>query len=257
MGGKLLELLGFPWAAPPPSPVAPRPQEGQTRSTTSRAPKCPYYGNRPPRRAAKVILALWGPRRVGVMNAELPADFFEGVKDATATPSKGPRPSVAMRWYDGIIDDMLANPGTTVKDTALRLGRHPHTISAIIGSDLFKARWDQRREQFNRALDIHLTQKLSQVAEKALQHTITTLDKKQDSIPLPILKDLALGSLDRLGYGPSRSESPSVQVTVNSNTASAEALARAREKMRDLELKVVEPLPLPVAGSGAEDGEEG
>ena len=119
------------------------------------------------------------------MNAELPADFFAEVKDAK--PDPGPKISVALKWYDGIIDDILANPGTTVKDTAARLGRSPSTISAITNSDLFKARWEQRRAQFSMALDMHLSQKLAQVAEKALQHTITALDKKQDSIPLPIL----------------------------------------------------------------------
>jgi hypothetical protein len=174
------------------------------------------------------------------MGAELPSDFFSDVADARAVPNVtgGPRPSVAMKWYDGIIDDILANPGTTVKDTAARLGRHPGTISAICSSDLFKARWEQRRAQFSMALDLHLSQKLAQVAEKALDHTIEALDKKRDSIPLPILKDLALGSLDRLGYGPSREAAAPVNVQINNGTAaSPEALARAREKMRELELR--------------------
>jgi hypothetical protein len=185
------------------------------------------------------------------MNAELPPDFFSEVKDAK--PSNDPRISTAIKWYDGIIDDILANPGTTVKDTATRLGRHPSTISAITNSDLFKARWEQRRAQFSMALDLHLSQKLAQVAEKALDHTIEQLDKKRDSIPLPILKDLALGSLDRLGYGPSRSESPSVNVSINNvATATPEALARAREKMKELELHSSPP----VAGRGREEGEK-
>jgi hypothetical protein len=190
------------------------------------------------------------------MNAELPNDFFEDVTEAKAVPNVtgGPKPSVALRWYDGIIDDILANPGTTVKDTAARLGRHPHTISAICNSDLFKARWEQRRTHFNMALDLHLSQKLAQVAEKALEHTIKALDTKRESIPLPILKDLALGSLDRLGYGPRREESPPIQVQINNGTsASPEALARAREKMRELELR---PSP-PAAGQEVETEREG
>lgn len=168
------------------------------------------------------------------MNAEtLPKDFFADIEEVKAIDNVAGdrRPSVAQKWYDGIIDDMLANPGTTVKDTAARLGRSPGTISAIINSDLFKSRWEQRRAAFSLALDMHLSQKLAEVAGKALQHTITALDKKQDTIPLPILKDLALGSLDRLGYGPQRSESPQVVVNNVSNTVSAEGLARAREQM--------------------------
>ena len=202
------------------------------------------------------------------MNAEIPHDFFADVKDAK--PADGPRMSTALRWYDGIIDDILANPGTTVIATAARLGRSPGTISAITSSDLFKARWEQRRAAFSMALDLHLSSKLATVAEKALDHTIEQLDKKRDNIPLPILKDIALGSLDRLGYGP-KSAAPAVQVNVNNGVgaASPEALARARDKMRDLELTAAQrpsvsslegPLreaanPPLVAGSEVETGE--
>jgi len=180
------------------------------------------------------------------MNAELPKDFFTDMHETKATKE----PPGALRWYDGIIDDILANPGTTVADTAKRLGRHPGTISAITNSDLFRSRWEQRRAQFSMALDLHLSQKLASVAEKALDHTIEQLDKKRDAIPLPILKDLALGSLDRLGYGPKQSQpSAAVQVTVNAGAASQEALERARSKMRELELRPS------VAGPEAKPGE--
>ena len=184
------------------------------------------------------------------MGAELPKDFFTDVKEAKA--DNDARPS-ALRWYDGIIDDILANPGTTVKDTAARLGRSPSTISAITSSDLFRSRWEQRRAQFSMALDLHLSQKLATVAEKALDHTIEQLDKKRDTIPLPILKDLALGSLDRLGYGP-KAQQPvaAVQVNVSSGAASPEALERARSKMRELEAR---SSPL-VAGPEVKPGED-
>jgi hypothetical protein len=184
------------------------------------------------------------------MGAELPKDFFTDIKEAKAEPDA--RPS-ALRWYDGIIDDILANPGTTVKDTAARLGRSPSTISAITASDLFRSRWEQRRAQFSMALDLHLSQKLATVAEKALDHTIEQLDKKRDTIPLPILKDLALGSLDRLGYGPKQTAPlAAVQVNVNSGAASPEALERARSKMRELEARSSPP----VAGPVVEPGED-
>src|SRR6516164_9916708 len=164
------------------------------------------------------------------MGAELPKDFFADLQDAKASPpGESPR---ALRWYDGIIDDILAHPGTSIKDTAARLGRSASTVGTIMSSDLFKARWEQRRQQFSMALDLHLSQKLARVAEKALDHTITVLDKKRDNIPLPILKDLALGSLDRLGYGP-KPAAPLAAVQVNVNAAaSPEALERARTKMR-------------------------
>jgi hypothetical protein len=189
------------------------------------------------------------------MNAEIPGDLFADLEQV-APAKPGPHaPSVAQRWYDGIIDDILANPGTTVKDTAARLGRHPHTISAITNSDLFKSRWEQRRKAFSLALDLHLSQKLAQVAEKALDHTIAALDRTQDKTPLPMLKDLAMQSLDRLGYSPSRSESPatSVNVNVQSGSASQEGLAHARRQI-ELSAKRHHEVPPPVAGSEEEPG---
>ena len=189
------------------------------------------------------------------MNAEIPGDLFTDLEQVAPAKPGPHQPSVAQKWYDGIIDDILANPGTSIKDTAARLGRHPNTISAICNSDLFKSRWEQRRAQFSMALDLHLSNKLARVAEKALDHTLAALDRTQDKTPLPILKDLAMQSLDRLGYGPSRSESPSAQVNVNvqSGSASQEGLAHARRQI-ELSAKRHHEVPPPVAGSEEEPG---
>jgi len=189
------------------------------------------------------------------MNAEIPGDLFTDLEQVAPAKPGPHQPSVAQKWYDGIIDDILANPGTSIKDTAARLGRHPNTISAICNSDLFKSRWEQRRAQFSMALDLHLSNKLARVAEKALDHTLAALDRTQDKTPLPILKDLAMQSLDRLGYGPSRSESPSAQVNVNvqSGAASQEGLAHARRQI-ELSAKRHHEVPPPVAGSEEEPG---
>jgi hypothetical protein len=173
---------------------------------------------------------------------ELPASFW---MDAANLPHRhhGPprttgtgawKPVSSLVWYDSIIDDILANPGTTLKATAARLGRANTTISSVVSSDLFKARWVQRREQFSQALDERLTRKLAAVAEKGLDATIEVLEKKRDSIPLPVLNETVKNSLDRLGYGPS----PAAQtppIVVNNNVVSAEALASARENLRTIE----------------------
>jgi hypothetical protein len=178
------------------------------------------------------------------------------------------RPTTAMAWYDGIIDDLLSHPGTTIKDCAQRLGRSYGTVSTIYNSDLFKARYRQRREAFEETLKDKLTDKLVKVAEAALDHTLTALEKKRDAIPLPLLNDIAKSSLDRLGYGPqpSRSESPLVTINNanNSATVSPEGLARARAHLQTLESSRVEsrearsPLQSrsPVAGQESEIGEE-
>jgi hypothetical protein len=198
---------------------------------------------------------------------ELPASFW--MDDPTLlphTPRGRPReggtgqwkPMSSLVWYDSIIDDILTNPGTTMKQTAARLGRSATTICSVVSSDLFKARWAQRREQFSAALDERLTRKLATVAEKGLDATIDILEKKRDSIPLPVLNETVKNSLDRLGYGPS--PAPAQAVVVNNNVVSPEALARARENLRTIEQVVTKPLPdsagSPAEGEG-EDGAEG
>ena len=199
------------------------------------------------------------------MGYEIPQSFF---LDAEDTPPQrntfgnggkpGWTPAGAMKWYDSIIDDILANPGTSLTATAQRLGRSDSTVQLIARSDLFKARYAQRRQAFEEELSRRLVSKITRAAELSLDATIETLEKKRDAIPLPTLVEITKSTLDRLGYGPSREAGPSVQVSVNNNVVSAEALAAAREK-----LKLIEHGPVPtnppvvVAGPQQEDGEEG
>lgn len=155
-------------------------------------------------------------------------------------PSQGWQPQKIMYWYDAIIDDMFANPGCNLKDTAKRLQRSPVTIGLVVRSDLFKARYAQRRKAFNEEIDHRITGKLVQVAEKALDFTLEAMDKKRDSIPLPLLTDIQNRALDRLGYGPRSSSAPAavnVQVNTGDTTVSVspEALASARDKLRLVE----------------------
>jgi hypothetical protein len=157
------------------------------------------------------------------------------------------QPTKAMLWYDGIIDWIFSHPGGNLKECAADLGKSPTTIRLIVRSDIFKARYAQRRIQFNEDLDHRIVGKLAQVAEKSLDHILTTLDKKRDQVPLPVLKDLARDAMDRLGYSPSRPDSAAAQVHVHnhvnasSNTAvlpssvTPDALARARAHLRTLQ----------------------
>jgi hypothetical protein len=149
-------------------------------------------------------------------------------------------PAGAMKWYDQIIDDLLANPGTNLTDCAARLGRHPNTVQTIARSDLFNARFAQRRAQYEEALNQRLVAKLTRVADLSLDNTILVLEKKRDAVPLPLLNDITKTALDRLGYSPAREAGSAVQVTLNNNVVSAEALAQAREK-----LKLVEQVQTP------------
>jgi hypothetical protein len=177
------------------------------------------------------------------MNQLIPPAFFADMDSAPLPPNTSKRrdwrPTNAILWYDGIIDDLLSHPGTTLKDCAARLGRHPNTISLITCSDMFRARYAQRRADFNQRLHDRLTGKLTQVAEAALDHTITVLDKKRESIPLPLLHEIAKGSLDRLGYAPQGTSPPAMVINnvVGAATVSAAGLERARSHLRELQAR--------------------
>lgn len=201
------------------------------------------------------------------MRNEIPESFFADLDNVPPVRNvfgsegrQGWTPAGAMKWYDHIIDDLLANPGTSLTDCAARLGRAPHTVQTIVRSDLFQARYAQRRQQFEAELDRKIVAKITKTAELALDATIEHLEKKRDTIPLPILNEVTKTALDRLGYGPSRDSGPQVNVQLNNNVVSAEALASAREKLKLVEGTAVpnrEASPAaPVAGPARPDGEE-
>lgn len=176
--------------------------------------------------------------------AELPDSFFADA--AAALPASAGskwRPTSAMMWYDGIIDDILANPGTSIKETAARLNRAAGTLYIIVNSDLFKARYAQRRKEHSDALQQKLTAKLTGVASLALDSVKEKLEKQRDQVPLPQLVEIVTGTIDRLGYAPQRGGGPSVVVNTNAQavaaapSASPDALAKARMHLRTLELQ--------------------
>lgn len=188
--------------------------------------------------------------------ADIPESFFAPTRAASEAavlhklgsppPENGWQPQKAMYWYDSIIDWMFANPGGALKECAAALGRNPVTIGLIVRSDLFKARYAQRRARFSADLDHRLVGKLARVAEISLDSMVDALEKKRDTVPLPVLHEIAKGAMDRLGYGPSRSETAAASVIINNNpsasvgvvlpaSVSPDALAKARGYMAALQ----------------------
>lgn len=198
---------------------------------------------------------------------EIPESFFlearadsVSAKMEIARPRGSWTPPKAQLWYDSIIDWMFANPGGKIKACAQALDKSPVTIGLIVRSDLFRARYAQRRARFSEELDHRLVGKLARVAELGLDSIAEALEKKRDQVPLPILNDITSRAMDRLGYG-SRAESAgaSVHVQVNNQSVevvSASALEKARSHLRTLEqAKLVEGRSeaLPLAGPRVEE----
>lgn len=182
--------------------------------------------------------------------AEIPDAFFRELPapEVLRLPRavKGTNPRVnsdfkALVLYDAIIDYMFAHPDCNIRDVAEALQRKPSTVSLVVRSDLFRARWAQRREKFVEDLNFRLASKMTGVLEQSLQRTKEALETRPN-IPLPVLDQVNKTLLDRLGYEPSPRGAPQV-VVQNHNApvaqaaaaASPDAVKRAREYLAILE----------------------
>lgn len=157
------------------------------------------------------------------------------------------QPTKISWWYDAIIDLMMANPQMTKKEIAEQLSCTPAAIYMITNSDIFKARFAQRRDALNSTLDGAIHSKLLAVADKSLGIIADILDKKRDAIPLPQLESLTDKVLSRLGYGAQTAAPPSpVVVNLNDNRSvvvpvSPSDLETARQALRRSEsIKAIE-----------------
>src|SRR5262245_23265865 len=136
---------------------------------------------------------------------------------------------------DAIIDFLLVDPTLTQNDIAIRLERHPATVAMLMNSDLFRARYEQRRGAQSAALTQEINRRLSRLAIQALELTEEVLTEQRTAVPLPALVDVADKALARLGYGPKMAANPAV-VMINDQTAvvvpvTREELQAARQKL--------------------------
>lgn len=153
-------------------------------------------------------------------------------------------------WYhDSIMDWMIANPDKSLKELAQFIGKSPTTVSMIINSDMFKAAFAKRREEYRLCHDLGIIQKQTRIAHASMDAILTTLEKKRDTIPIQELREISDSALARLGYG----TEPASPVNVNVNNqatvvvpVTAQDLAEARMAFRQVqELKRALPAPRP------------
>lgn len=137
-------------------------------------------------------------------------------------------------WHETLADYILAHPTATHEELALFVGRTPATISLIVNTDAFKAYFRKRRQQHSEALDAEVRGKLYKIANTSLDHMLSAIDKKRDTIPLEMLHRTVDTTLKSLGYGaPSPQGTTSVTVAPTVNVAvSVEDLEAARAALR-------------------------
>lgn len=118
--------------------------------------------------------------------------------------SRGDRytPSKMMWWHDSIIDLMIANPSWTKRRIAQELKATPTFIYMITNSDIFLAKYEKRRAEYERMIGTGLSAKITEVADKTLDRILKQISDEGKVIPLNHLESLADKTLSRLGYGP-------------------------------------------------------
>jgi hypothetical protein len=82
----------------------------------------------------------------------------------------------------------------------------------ITNSDLFVARYQKRREDYERMIGTGLSAKITEVADKTLDRILKQISDEGKVIPLNHLESLADKTLSRLGYGPKVQSTPPVQI---------------------------------------------
>jgi hypothetical protein len=149
-------------------------------------------------------------------------------------------------WHDALIDYMLTHPGAPLKEIALEFKRSISHISVIINTDMFKARFAQRRESFNQELGASVQRKMLGALDLALDVVTDQLNTKRSQIPFKDTAAFVNTTLERLGYG--SSAKPGVAVTINASpqvSISASDLQEARELLRRSEAaKLIDVSPI-------------
>lgn len=155
-------------------------------------------------------------------------------------------------WYESIVDWMLLNPDKSKADAARFFNVSSVWMYTLTQSDVFKALYEQRRAAHNGVVSASIVEKVSALADVALEHLTERVAKNGESMTPGLLKDIAEMSLEKLGYdgkygkSPLVASNPSVNVQVNLQ-ANAVDLAEARQKMtqrgQEIAARPVDVLP--------------
>lgn len=170
---------------------------------------------------------------------------------ANSAPGRSWRPRYQKVWHDTIIDILLVEPTLTQKEVAARIGRSVVAVSYVMGSDLFKARYEARRLLINETLAQAITGKLTRLAVDAIEITHEKLKLQRDKLPFEDLVDVTDKTLSRLGYGMKTAANPAVVINNNQQVVapiSADELEAIRARLRAEQAKTIEGT-LPEGGS--------
>jgi hypothetical protein len=127
---------------------------------------------------------------------------IDGFGEEAKAPVGAIRPTKLRYTHEAVIDQILANPGVTQNQLAAMFGYTPGWLSTVMGSDAFKAKLAERREEMvDPVLRMTLEERMRGMVEKSLE----VLSEKLSQPALQVPDNLALRAMELgakgLGFG--------------------------------------------------------
>ena len=150
-------------------------------------------------------------------------------------------------WYEALIDMKISQPAMSMGDLAKHFDVSANWLSSVVHSDMFKARFLQRRLQLSEEIDASLKIKLGRVADRGLEMMTEALSEDGQAVkktPLMDVAEITNKSLERLGYGVK--QGPSVVVNnqqVIETGASRDVLEDVRRSIKQTQIEGVANQP--------------
>ncbi len=141
--------------------------------------------------------------------------------------------------HEAIMDWLLANPhekNLAVLCDQLNVSRS--WLSTVMNTNAFKAKFEERRREYNRMVGQDVISKQLKVLDRALDHTLDYLeqDPEEQAIDPEFAFNIADKMSKNLGFSPSRGGAPMIEETrervVEEHDVHAGTLRVARERMR-------------------------
>ena len=134
--------------------------------------------------------------------------------------------------HDAILDWLLMNPTATLTQMGQALGYSAPWLSLVINSDLFQAKYNERRQGIESAIASDIPAKMRVLAQMGLEKLAGKMALSQDP---EFILETTDKMLHRLGYAPTKGPTTVQQTNVQQNVYAVDASTLAKHRERIVE----------------------
>lgn len=131
--------------------------------------------------------------------------------------------------HDAILDWLLMNPTAPLREMAQALGYSISWLSLVINSDLFQAKYAERRGAIETQIASDIPAKMRIIAQIGLEKLADKMARSEDP---DFLLETTDKVLHRLGYAPSKGPTTVTQTNVQQNVYAVDAATLAKHRER-------------------------